>query len=129
MLLHSMVYMAVGMIYNMPHFWTKPAIYFSSGSATQSLVINFPTSFLQLLISPVMFSDKDNTMIWRSDIYRRGLDSLSSVDARLIRTLCLSLERHLDPDDSILSALYCRECNSTLAKRSRTLCIGQSFCS
>ena len=115
LILHALISMAFKMIYNPPSLWTDPSFYFSSGSPTQSLVINFPVSSMDMLTASYSMTDVKNTMIWRSEFVRRNVDSLDSQQQKLRRVFCLAFERSLQPEPAIMAALYANECSPSLA--------------
>ena len=99
--------MVVAMIYNPPWRYERPYMYVTSGSDTQSLVIDSAASPLQLIMARVM--DTVNTQVWRGEFYRRATNDLSSDQMRMFRTMCMSLERDLPMAKTSLMAMMFRE--------------------
>ncbi|ASK05576.1 ORF47 [Ostreid herpesvirus 1] len=100
--LHSMISTVANMIYNPPYYKIRPPIYFTSGSDTQFGSISSTASPLSYILSPAIKSDEKHTMVWRGQLFRRGLDDMSSDIAKAHRVPCLRLENNLPLDESIL---------------------------
>lgn len=111
--LHSMLTTIFNMVFNPPYFKTQPAIYFTSGSDTQFNSISAVASPLSYILCPAIKSDQKHTMVWRGQLFRRGLNDMNDVTALAHRVPCLCMENNV-----MLNVAYlkCFERNPMLLK-------------